>query len=293
MAAMVKHVLFLLCLSMSGDFFGGTPKVVPAKTYYESYDLRGKKICIVSDWDDVIAYQKSFLGKGCAALGVLPAKIILRTFFHNSKAIMRAMGKRGLCDGQGNAVLGTGACIRFLAQKEPRLMRYYQKLLRAIARAKPIDSTIAIYHDLQKKYDIPIVVWTNTDLDLFIMKYTCCNYMRVCNQCAPLILDGYFGVGQHTVEVSTQQYCTTKKPDEAFYIQALAYTKQIVGDTEGDWIYLYIDDKASNVHAAHAYAQKTDAPIIAIHYTNPQQLEQEIKGLIDLSSINFLQHCIN
>jgi hypothetical protein len=167
-----------------------------------------------------------------------------------------------------------------LARKEPRLMRYYTKLLRAMAHTKPIHTTIDVYQQLQQMYAIPLIVWTNTDLDLFVMKYKDCNYRRASKQLQTLMLDGYFCVGQPTDKELVPQCTDVKKPHPDFYTKAVAYSKQVVGDTDGSWLYLYIDDKAQHVNAARAYAAQTSAPIIAIQYTTWQQLSADLEYLL-------------
>jgi hypothetical protein len=92
-----------------------------------------------------VVKQKNPQSKGCSALGVLPFNIVWHTFCKNFRSIIKACSKRGLRDMQGNPVIGTGAYIRFLAIKEPRLMKYYKKLLHVMAHTKPIDSTIDWY----------------------------------------------------------------------------------------------------------------------------------------------------
>ena len=280
---MTRRLLFLLSLLLVSN----TPctalhKIPPAAAYYKSYAFKQKKICIVSDWDGVIARQKGPLGKGCAALGVLPPKVVWGTFVHNSSSIMGVLGSKGLRDAQGNAVVGTGDSIRFLAQKEPRLAPYYQKLMRVMGHVNPIDTTIDVYQELQDAYDLPIVIWTNTDVDLFIIKYKNCNYRRVCTHKPPLLLDGYFCVGAGADTDSATHYCLVKKPAEEFYEHALVYTRELMHDTDNDWIYLYIDDRARNIAAARSYAQKQKVPLIAVHYTGPQQLKKDLDWLFSM-----------
>ncbi|HEV2917154.1 MAG TPA: hypothetical protein VGW78_05435 [Candidatus Babeliales bacterium] len=101
--------------------------------------------------------------------------------------------------------------------------------------------------------------------------------MRILANTLPLILHGYFGVGQHSSDIPVCQYTLSKKPHKHFYASGLAYAKQVVGDTDNTWAYIYIDDKASHIHTVRAYARELNMPIIAIHYLNSQQLQEDMR----------------
>jgi hypothetical protein len=175
-----------------------------------------------------------------------------------------AMRHQGFHDDNGVKIVGIGGNIRFLAEKVPAVKKHYKKIITALGYAKPIKPMIKLFQDLEKRYDLPIVPWTNNCEEVWVIKHDNLNTALVAEDLSPLMVQGAFYGGPQAEGVAQEQYCIKGKPHHEYYEKALAYTKRVVRDTDGSRIYIFVDDKAKNVKAARKYAKKTGARLIAL-----------------------------
>jgi hypothetical protein len=298
----MKRVLALVLFSVSlvTPYNYGAKKAAPAHIYYKGSPMLARikdvlalhdapdgqfKIAAVLDWDDVLAYQRGTLSSTGKIMGIFKLKETFSALRHNGRMLLRAARSQGLCDDNGVRLVGTGGNIRFLAQKIPAFNTHYDQIMEALGYARPIKATVTLFQKLQYRYDMPIIIWTNNDKEILDIKLRDFN-KRLLNKkfCKDgpmsLMFQGAFYGGQQAVGVPEECHSVAGKPHAEYYEKALAYTKKIVGDTDGSWIYLFVDDRAVNINAARDYAAKSGAPIVAIQRINDKQLQKEVAFLL-------------
>lgn len=290
MKPILNGLLYSLCIMLSCS--GTSKEAAPVQEYYkdsvlvarlhdnlESLDSQnGIKIALVPDWDKVCAYDLGVAGSARIVMGALTFKETCSAICKHGRILLGAAIHQGFRDENGTKLVGTGSNIRFLAEKIPALKTHYPKIITALGYAKPIKPMIELFQTLQTRYDLPIIVWTNNDKEVFAIKHENLNTALHAEGLSPFMLKGAFYGGQQMEGVAQEQYCVGGKPRHHYYKKALAYTANIIG-ADGSWIYVFVDDKAKNVNAARNYAKKTGAPLIAVQRRDDTQCKNEMEWL--------------
>jgi hypothetical protein len=261
-------------------------KAVSTRTYYKNSLLvnairTGKhidsalpvNIAVVSDWDAVIANQRTNFGSTWQITRIVGLKSVGKAFRANRRNLVK---KGALYDKDGIKLVGAGNCIRYFGETIPAFRTNHTNIMEALACAKPIYGNIALFQRLHQG-DIPIIVWTNNDKEIFDLKLKNLNKRLLHAGCPEFELQGSFYAGKYQCDGTPEnQYSPAGKPELAYYEKALLYTKHTVGDIDNSWIYIFIDDKAENVNAARVYAEKTGLPLIAIQCNNHKKFRRDI-----------------
>ena len=285
MKSILNGLLYSLCIALSCS--GSTKQAAPVQEYYKDStliiwlheNLESSEIALVPDWDEVCADSLSASESARCVMGVLTVQETCSALCRHGAMLLGATIYQGFYDDNGVRLVGVGGNIRHLAEKIPAFKKHYKQIITALGYAKPINPMIDLFQALQTRYDLPIIVWTNNDKEVFVIKYDNLNTALNAQVLSPLMLKGAFYGGQQMEGVAQEEYCVTGKPTHHYYEKALAYTANLIGDTDGSWIYVFVDDKAKNVNAAREYAKKTGAPLIAVQRIDDAQCKNEMEWL--------------
>jgi hypothetical protein len=288
MKSILKCLLYSLCIILSCS--GGTKKAAPVQEYYKEDSAlivrlreNPESAVLVPDVDETYSHSLSAADSARCVMGVLTPREAGSALWSHGRILFGAMWYQGLHDDNGAKIVGVGGNIRHLAEKIPAFKKHYTKIITALGYAKPIKPMIKLFQDLEKRYELPIVPWTNNDQEVWLIKHDNLNTALHAEGLSPLMVQGAFYGGQQAEGVAQEQYCVSGKPHQHYYEKALAYTQGVVGDTDGSRIYIFIDDKKPNVEAARKHAEKTGAPLIAVQRHiddgDAQQCKDEMEWL--------------
>lgn len=242
-----------------------------------------KQIVLLSDWDTVIANEKGAFSKLFVGLGAIPASTSLRILFKRGGTIVSIMKKVGY---DGKQLKGLAANIDYLAELEPSLKPYRNKLMVKLNGATPHTEIITYYQELQEQ-GLPLIIATNNDYESLTIKTTKLNAKLLKKKRKSFTFNGcYCGGSFPTLKnnkapngMPAGSVWLGKDCDE-YFEKLFTFVESEFGYNRTDTLFIFIDDLDKNIHRARRVAQKEGVTLCAVHKNqSDRKIVCEMKSL--------------
>ncbi len=244
-----------------------------------------KQIVLLSDWDTVIANENGAFSKLFAGLCTIPVTKSLPILFKRGSTIGGIM-KNARSDGQ--PLKGIAANIDYLAELEPSLKPYRNKLMFRLNSATPHTEIIAYYQTLQAQ-GLPLIIATNNDYESLAIKTTKLNIKLrkkkrpsftyngcYCGGACPTLKNNKAPNGMPANSVWLGKDC------DEYFEKLFTFVESEFGYNRTDTLFIFIDDLDKNIERARRVAQKEGVTLCAVHKNDSdRKIVCEMRNMFD------------